>query len=87
MVHYCEMSADCHAMCKKLNRSDAGVSGVLNTTPIRNIVDSAFRSSDCCCNNHTQNLSKKLNLNLPRVQNTWWNTWWTPGGTHGGSLK
>ena len=23
------------------------------------------------CNNHTENLSKKLNLNLPRVQNTW----------------
>ena len=30
-------------------------------------------------NNHTQNLSKKLHLNLPRVQNTWWNTC-TDGG-------
>ena len=45
---------------------------VASTAPACNsdgVVRGSASSGDA--NNHTQNLSKKLNLNLPRVQNTW----------------
>jgi len=49
----------------------AGIDGAKMLELSKMSLSDAKKAHKGMSNNHTENLSKKLNLNLPRVQNTW----------------